>query len=791
MSEPQHGLWAKSPDRSNPAARIGESLLQHSLNVARMAGDVCRRLPLPQAEREALARVLMEAAAYHDLGKAATGFQTMLRDKEQRWGHRHETLSTALARVLNPQFEACALFAVLTHHRSIPNDGTTKGEKDLPFTELPPRFGMYSDAEWQKMCSELRENWDELCDVIAQLRDTLQLETQTISRDTPLIDLGIKNEWLDRSFRKQRTIAKEDKWRASLLRGLLVTSDHMASALDPLTNEHPQPLDIPRLVGYIGSIKQHELPEGKSLLPFQQRAAETEGDTILKAPTGSGKTLAALLWAARNQTENGRFFYVLPYTASINAMTDRLKLIFERRITEANGDAHTTAQQQRVGVLHHRNAAYLFRSMEEDETSAQIRNKQAQLLGGLAREMYHPIRVCTPHQILRFALCGRGWETGLSEFPHACFVFDEIHAFEPLLAGLTLATVRLLKSPPFNARILFASATIPRFLENIIRKEIGISDANVIAPDPNNELDRVVCDKVRHRVEVRAGSLLNNLDEIADEIEASSESALIVCNHVATSQQVWKYLHEERGFDDVMLLHARFNGEDRNRIERRITSEDQPAVLVATQAVEVSLDIDFDRGYTEPAPADALGQRLGRINRRGSRPHPAPVVIFDEPSAGHLYDETLTIRTVQLLRDLDCLTEAQLTKLVDEVYGEGYPPAAMENFKKGLENEHIANFADEIVAGTHRKWTDDVLDQSDGQVEVLPDILLDEYTARRRQRRYVEAGQLLVPIRIGQKFKAEKMDALHYNPKLHEYVTTLKYSSDQGLQLDARSENIF
>jgi CRISPR-associated endonuclease/helicase Cas3 len=405
--------------------------------------------------------------------------------------------------------------------------------------------------------------------------------------------------------------------------------------------------------------------------------------------------------------------------------------------------------------------------------------------------MYHPIRVCTPHQILRFALCGRGWETGLSEFPRACFVFDEIHAFEPLLAGLTLATVRLLKSEPFNARILFASATIPRFLENIIKNEIGIDDANVIAPDPKNELDRIVCGKVRHRIEIRSGALLNNLDAIADEIETSNESALIVCNHVATSQQVWKYLREERKFQDVMLLHARFNGEDRNRIEQCITSKNKPKILVSTQAVEVSLDIDYDRGYIEPAPADALGQRLGRINRKGSHPIPAPVIVFDEPSAGHLYDETLTTRTVQILCEVDCLTESQLTGLVDEVYSDGYPPAAMENFKRGIENEQIRDFVSEIVAGTHCQWTEQVIDKSDGQVEVLPDSLLDEYTMRRKERRYVEAGQLLVPIRIGQKFKAEKMSALRYDLKLHEYVTNLNYSSELGLRLDAQSENIF
>ena len=104
----------------------------------------------------------------------------------------------------------------------------------------------------------------------------------------------------------------------------------------------------------------------------------------------------------------------------------------------------------------------------------------AQTISGLARELYHPIRVTTPHQILRTALRGKGWELGLAEFPNACFVFDEIHAFEPLLVGLTIATVKWLRS--MGAKVLFASATLPSFLEKILREEIGIADKNIISP---------------------------------------------------------------------------------------------------------------------------------------------------------------------------------------------------------------------------------------------------------------------------------------------------------------------
>jgi len=204
-------------------------------------------------------------------------------------------------------------------------------------------------------------------------------------------------------------------------------------------------------------------------LTYQDKAAETKGSAILKAPTGAGKTLAALLRAKRNQSENGRLFYALPFTASINAMAKRFIEIFG---------------ENQVGILHHKNADILFCLLEKDEMSLQVKNKQAKHLQRLAKEMYHPIRVTTPHQILRFALRGRGWETGLAEFVNSCVIFDEVHAFEPLITGLTLATASLLTSEQFNAKVLFTSATIPKFLENLIEKELEIDVSHVIEPNP-------------------------------------------------------------------------------------------------------------------------------------------------------------------------------------------------------------------------------------------------------------------------------------------------------------------
>lgn len=760
MENDLHNYWAKD---------TGETLISHSLHVADVAKLICYILPLPFDERNKLAMSVSEIGLLHDIGKAATGFQEMVKRKS-RWGHRHEILSAAIAAKIAPHLTVEELLAIITHHKSIPpkSEGTTF-EKCLPDNELP----FIKPNVFDEMIAEIANEKEYFLEFLNNLNKEGIYKWHIDDLNFCFKDIGVlKHYWLRRQTNGQRdkTIISQRR-HASLLRGLLITADHIASA------HHFDLPAIPVQKNYITTIHKEELKDHK-ILPFQQRCADTKGDAILKAPTGSGKTAAILLWSAYNQTENGRLFYVLPHTASINAMHKRLQRIYGEKI---------------VGVLHYKNAAYLFRVFESDYSSTDAA-KMAQAISGLARELYHPIRVTTPHQILRVALHGKGWELGLAEFPNACFVFDEIHAFEPLLVGLTLATVKWLKS--MGAKVLFASATLPSFLETILKEEVKISDECIVSPDPKNQADKVVLDKIRHRIEIRAGSLLSNIKTLVDEIKASGKTTLIVCNHVATSQKVYVKLQEI--FKDIRLLHARFNAADRSNIEREIQSDNPPNVLVATQAVEVSLDLDYDCGYIEPAPADALGQRLGRINRKGTRAEPAKVVIFEEPSVKikespmYLpYDREITIETVNLLRETEFLSEPLLTEVVNKIYRDGYKGDSKTEYEKGINNPVITAYDENIIAGTHKDWVEDIIEGSDGQMEVLPMELYDRFIKLKEEKRYLEAKLLLVPIQIRQCRRLFAERVLWRDEVTEEYRTSLKYSSECGLDLEKQIDNIF
>ena len=73
------------------------------------------------------------------------------------------------------------------------------------------------------------------------------------------------------------------------------------------------------------------------------------------------------------------------------------------------------------------------------------------------------------------------------------------------------------------------------------------------------------------------------------------------------------------------------------------------------------------------------------------------------------------------------------------------------------------------------------MQKADRQIEVLPVDLLPEFQQLKDQRRHLEARSLLVPIRMGQHFKALREGTVVYDSNFREWVTTLHYSSEIGL----------
>lgn len=594
----------------------GETLLEHTekcLSLLPGLMDVFGDMPglggIPEFFEHLFYAVFM-----HDLGKAAAGWQEAL-DGGKSWGYRHEILSAAHAGLLKDKHTARAVaLAVISHHRdltyisdrhpTLPRGGP--GEQEL-FTRL----------------SQLEHNWGYLQMMWQQLprlsRKYLGYEAHSHRVPASLADLAdayrshvvpYKNQ-----YQNDEPGVVHGRYGLWLL-GLLTTCDHLASG------------GRTSLVARVGQIE-----DGfgfKQLKELQQLAAGARGSTFLVAPTGFGKTEAALLWAQGNQvsTTGERVFYVLPYTASVNAMYRRLCRL---------------AGSERVGVLHGRAAYYLYRELSESSPGDDLA-RRARAAVSLSKKIYRPYKVLTPFQIFKAFFGVKGFEQQMAEMTGSLFIFDEIHSYDARTTALLLAAAGRLKRE-FGARLLIMSATLPTFIKDLFGRELGIDSVLAVK---HEELAGIS----RHHLHLLPGRWREHLGQIQNDLH-QGKRVLVICNTVAAAQEA--YLSLKCHVRTSALLHSRMTLLHREKVEQILTGVD---LLVATQVVEVSLDIDFDTLYTEPAPIDALVQRFGRVNRRGVKGL-APVYIF---SAGGEYDRfiytpRLVQNTLELLKQVDVLSD--------------------------------------------------------------------------------------------------------------------------------------
>ena len=123
-------------------------------------------------------------------------------------------------------------------------------------------------------------------------------------------------------------------------------------------------------------------------------------------------------------------------------------------------------------------------------------------------------------------------------------------------------------------------------------------------------------------------------------LEAAMQGAAVALVRNTVDEAIASYETLSTHFQEVILFHARFAMGDRQKIEAEVlhrfgtdSGSGRNTILVATQVVEQSLDIDFDLIISDLAPVDLLIQRAGRLWRhaRGERPTAGPTFIVLSP----------------------------------------------------------------------------------------------------------------------------------------------------------------
>lgn len=414
-------------------------------------------------------------------------------------------------------------------------------------------------------------------------------------------------------------------------KGLLIGADHIASAVGDFKENVPILFATPNVDYYNRKGDLYPL----SLIDSDK----AKKHTFVKAPTGAGKTDFLI------KRCQGRIFYTLPFQASINAMYERILHDLGAHVEDIRL-LHSISQL----VI---NEEHIAKKVIQDKFGASI-------------------KVLTPHQLSSIAFGTRGYESILFDLQGSDIILDEIHTYSDIMQSIVLKMVEVLKH--VGCRIHIGTATMPSVLEEAIFEILGKEEVQYVQLP-----DAILTSFNRHKI-YKTTTFTNILPVLEEAIE-QKKKILIVCNRVSNAQILFERMEEFYPKTAKMLIHSRFKRGDRNRLEKELKDvyniTPHACIVVATQVVEVSLDISFDLMITETAPIDALIQRFGRINRKRTadtigKYKPIYVIAPPEKNSDCLpYNPKVLKNSFDVLPDNgELLKETELQSLINSVYPE-------------------------------------------------------------------------------------------------------------------------
>jgi len=393
------------------------------------------------------------------------------------------------------------------------------------------------------------------------------------------------------------------------------------------------------------------------------------GLVIIEAPMGEGKTEAAM-YLADNWTANLEqkgYYFALPTMATSDQMFGRVKSYLENRYHDErinlmllHGHASLSAEFQTL--QEHFEPDGVFGDNGYDGAAAGV--VASEWFTHRKRGLLAPFGVGTVDQILLAVLQTRHVFVRLFGLANKTVIIDEVHAYD---AYMTTLLERLLEwLAALGTSVVILSATLPRsrrdalltaYSKGLIECEKDITSEVSEVKYPRISWTEGEQFKARHigtspqssktlHLEWIKGILFEEggqfkLSKLLQESLSDGGCAAVICNTVDQAQRVYLSLkpyfpnRADDGHPELDLLHARYPyGERRQREERtllrfgkpegkvkcedgieRIVKRPRRAVLVSTQIIEQSLDLDFDLMVSEMAPVDLLLQRAGRLHR--------------------------------------------------------------------------------------------------------------------------------------------------------------------------------
>ena len=430
------------------------------------------------------------------------------------------------------------------------------------------------------------------------------------------------------------------------------------------------------------------------------------GLAIIEVPMGEGKTESAVYLSEYWRTISGRCgtYIALPTMATSNQMHSRYEEFLTKQ--RPNGSAPR--------LVH--GMAWLMDDIapeSDSETSGEDSTEEM----ALARDWFRPSKraliapegVGTIDQALMAALNVKHGFLRLLGLSSKVLIIDEVHAYDEYMTTILERLLQWLRE--LRVPVIMLSATLSHRQKQRLINAYGsklpeCDDPSKLsyplitfAPfDSEVQSVKVKSQPVRRiRLERHAG-ILDDAEATADiaaKLVENGGCACVLLNTVKQAQDVFKKLGESTFNGERYLFHARFPAWRRNEIEKNVVNlfgkdgfgagkRPKKAILVATQVVEQSLDLDFDVMITQIAPIDLLLQRAGRLWRHKEIGIPrygldeAMHILLPEDNSNEfgvsktIYGKSALLRTRAIVSDRKLFTlPDDFRPLIEACYGDG------------------------------------------------------------------------------------------------------------------------
>lgn len=428
---------------------------------------------------------------------------------------------------------------------------------------------------------------------------------------------------------------------------------------------------------------------------------DTPGILIIEAPMGCGKTEAALATAEQLAAKTGRggLFFGLPTQATSNGMFPRI-LEWLNKVSDCYGLKASIQLKHGKAALNKEYRQLSSHIDEDEETEGTVITNQ--WFAGRKTAALDDYVVGTVDQFLLASLRQKHLALRHLGFDKKVVIIDEVHAYDAYMQQYLTESIKWMGA--YGVPVVLLSATLPAAKRNdLIRgylkgkglrdTEIDLTGADILTEDypliTYTDGNRV-CQKRNfpkekdRKVQIRG---LSDAELTGTIKRLLSDGGIlgIVVNTVRRAQEISRECIKLYGDDSVVILHSAYIATDRVKKEEMLLGligknaiRPQRLIVVGTQVIEQSLDIDFDVMISDLCPMDLLIQRIGRLHRHSiARPaqHTNAVAYilgmsdtaeFDRGSAA-VYGEYILARTQYFLPD-EIRIPSSVSSLVQQVY---------------------------------------------------------------------------------------------------------------------------